>query len=137
MLGNNLLIRGLTAARPRRLLPQERLLTVRDLAPMLHIVVRELAELAVIDAHDLGFLGGAQRQAGDQVHEEEDDAGGEEGVGEARDGVGDLVAQLDVVAVEPAAGDLGDAVEVGDVVAGAGVSESSDCEQDGDRNKGS
>jgi hypothetical protein len=83
---------------------------------VLDIVIGELAELAVVDADDLCFLAGAQRQTGDQVHEEEDDAGAEEGVGEAGDGVRQLVAELDVVAVEPAAGDHGEAVEVGDVV---------------------
>lgn len=88
---------------------------------MLDIIIRKLAELAVVDADDLCFLTGAQRQAWDQVHEEEDNAGAEERVGEAGDGVGQLVAELDVVAVEPAAGDHGEAVEVGDVVPIGGV----------------
>ena len=37
--------------------------------------------------------------------------GHDEGVAETRDGVGDLVAELDVVVVEPAAGDDREAVE--------------------------
>ena len=41
--------------------------------------------------------------------------GHDEGVGETRDGVSDLVAELDVVVVEPATGDGGKAaVEAGD-----------------------
>ena len=39
--------------------------------------------------------------------------GHDEGVAETRDGVGDLVAELDVVVVEPAAVDFGDSVEAG------------------------
>ena len=40
----------------------------------------------------------------------------DEGVAETRDGVGDLVAELDVVVVEPAAGNVCDAVEAGDAL---------------------
>ena len=84
---------------------------------MLDVVVREFAQLMVVDAEDLCFFGGAQAEARDQVHDEENDAGAEERIGEAGDGVGQLVAELDVVPVEPATGDNGHAVEVGDVVA--------------------
>lgn len=82
----------------------------------LDIVVRELAELGIVETHLLFLGGGAQAQAGNEVHQEEDDAGHDEGVGEAGDAVGELVAELDVIVVEPAARDLGEAVEVGDVV---------------------
>ena len=88
---------------------------------MLDIIVGKLAELVVVDADDFCFLTSAQRQAGDEVHDEEDDARAEEGVGEAGDGVCELVAELDVVAVEPAAGNTGEAVEVGDVVSVGGI----------------
>ena len=91
---------------------------VQDLAGQLDVVVGELADLRVVDAQDLGLLGGAQGEAGDQVHEEEDQAGAAEGVDAAGDGVRELVAELDPVVVEPAAGDLGEAVEVGYVVRG-------------------
>ena len=79
-----------------------------------HIVVRELAHLRVVDAEDLGLLGRAQAHAGDEVEEPEDDGGHDEGVGHARDRVCDLVAELDVVVVEPAAGDGRAAVEARD-----------------------
>lgn len=83
---------------------------------MLDIIIRELPQLMVIDANDFCFLGSTEREARDQVHDEEDDAGAKKGVGEAGDGVGELIAELNVVAVEPAAGYLGEAVQVGDVV---------------------
>jgi len=89
---------------------------VQHLAGQLDVVVGELANFGVVDAEDLGLLGGAQREARDQVHDEEDDAGAAERVDAARDRVRQLVAQLDPVVVEPAAGDLGEAVEVRDVV---------------------
>ena len=83
---------------------------------MLDIVVRKLAQLMVVDAEYLCLFGGTQAEARDQVHDEENDAGAEEGVGEAGDGIRELIAELDVVPVEPATGDNGHAVEVGDVV---------------------
>ena len=107
-----LLLGGVLAA---RIIPQR--IPIDDIPRQLHVIVRELADLGVVHAQHLGFLRGAQLQTGDQVHDEEDEAGAAEGVGEAADGVGELVGQLDPVAVEPAAGDGGEAVEVGDVVA--------------------
>lgn len=89
---------------------------VQDLARQLDVVVGELADLGVVDAHDLGLLGRAQRQPGDQVHHEEDDAGQDEAVRHAGHGVGKLVAQLNPVVVQPAAGDRAEAVEMRDVV---------------------
>lgn len=61
-----------------------------------------------------------EREAGNEVEEEEDDAGHDEGVREAGDAVGELVGELDVVVVDPAAGDgrvtNGDTIESGNVV---------------------
>jgi hypothetical protein len=89
-----------------------------DGAGDLDVVVGKLAELSIIET-DLLLLGGdAQRQTGDQVHDEQDEAGNNERVGEAGDGVGELVGELDPVAVNPATVDLGSAVEVGDVRTG-------------------
>ena len=90
-----------------------------DLAHQLDIVVRELAELDVVDAEFFLFARGAELQRGDvfaqQGHGEQDE-GGE---GEAPDGAGGAVAQLDgeldPVVVEPTALDQRHAVEVGDV----------------------
>lgn len=82
----------------------------------LDVVVGELAELDVVDA-DLLVLGrDAQAQARDQVHEEQDDAGQHERVREAGDRVGDLERELDVVVVDPAAGDDAEPIEVRYVV---------------------
>lgn len=87
-----------------------------DVTAQLDVVVGELAQLGVVEARLLLLGGGAQAQAGDEVHDEEDQAGDAEGVGEAGDAVRELVRELDVVVVEPAAVDLGEAVEVCDVV---------------------
>lgn len=77
----------------------------------LDVVVGELAELGVIGA-DVLLLGlDAQAQAGNQVHQEEDDACQDERVRETGDGVGDLVPELYVVVVDPATGDHAEAVE--------------------------
>ena len=97
------------------------------------VVVRELAHLRVVHAEDLGLLVAAHAAPGDVVHDPEDDrlrrrtsACGrferkgrgthrhDEGVAQAGHAVGDLVAELDVVVVEPATRDLGRAVEAGD-----------------------
>ena len=98
----------------RLLLISSRLLNpVHDITAHLDIVVGKLTDLGVVDAHDLVLLAAAEVQAGDQINEEEDDAGADEGVGEAAYGVGELVRELDPVPVQPAAGDHGVAVEVG------------------------
>ena len=78
------------------------------------VVVRELAHLGIVDTEDLGLFVAAHAHAGDEVEEPEDDGGHDEGVGHARDRVCDLVAELDVVVVEPAAGNGRAAVEARD-----------------------
>lgn len=87
------------------------------MAAELDIVVRKLAHLGVVQAHFLLLGRHAQAQAGDQVQQEQDDARHNERVREAGHAVSELVAELDPVVVEPAAGDLGEAVEMGNVVA--------------------
>lgn len=76
----------------------------------LDVIVRELAELDVVDAYVLVLGGDAQAQARDQVHEEQDDARQDERIREAGNGVGELVRELDVVVVDPATGDRAEAV---------------------------
>ena len=78
----------------------------------------EFANLGIVDAVDLGLLGRAQAQTGDQVHDEQDEARPEERIAEARHGIRELVAELHPVAVEPAARDDREAVEVRNVVGG-------------------
>lgn len=91
---------------------------VQHLTRQLNVIVSELADLRIVDTQDLSFLRGAERETGNQVHDEEDEAGAAERVDAAGDGVGELVAELYPVVVEPAAGDLGKAVEVRYVVCG-------------------
>jgi hypothetical protein len=89
---------------------------VEHLAGQLDVVVGELADLCVVDAKDFGFLAGAEGEAGNQVHDEEDEASATEGVESAGGRVRELVAELDPVVVEPAAVDLSEAIEMGYVV---------------------
>jgi len=92
---------------------------VASLAGELNIVVGELAELGIIQTHLLLLSSHTERQARDEVHEEEDDAGKDKRVRETGDRVRELVAELDVVLVDPATGDLAAAIEMGNVVAKA------------------
>ncbi len=85
---------------------------VQDLAGQLNIVVCKLANLCVVDTENFGFLTGTEREARDEVHDEEDDAGSTEGVETTRGRVSKLVAELDPVVVEPASGDLGEAIKM-------------------------
>lgn len=89
---------------------------VRGRAGQLNVVVGKLAELSIVQTKLLLLGGHAQAQAGHEVHEEENQAGHDKGVAETRDTVGQLVAELDPVVVEPATVDLGEAVQVGNVV---------------------
>jgi hypothetical protein len=87
-------------------------LRVAELGLDTDIVVRELAHLRVVNAENLGLLIAAEAEAGDEVHDPEDDGRHHEGVAETGRGVGELVGELDVVVVEPAAGDDGRTVVV-------------------------
>lgn len=91
---------------------------IQDLTSQLNVIVRELADLSIIDTEDLSLLGSAEGETWDEVHNEENDAGAEEGVCGAGDGVGHLVAKLHPVVVDPAARDLGEAIEMCYVVSG-------------------
>jgi hypothetical protein len=92
-------------------------------ASNLDIVVRELAKLAIVETN-LFLLGAdAQRQTGNEVHEEQDDAGHDKRVREPSHTVGKLVTELDVVLVDPATGNLGKAVQTGNVIAIVAVSQ--------------
>lgn len=86
----------------------------------LNVVVRELANLNVVNTKNLLLFRSAKPQGWDPGAQEakstQDDASSAEGVGTACDRVGKLVAQLDPVVVEPATVNLSGAVEVSDVV---------------------
>ena len=83
---------------------------------MLNIIVGEFTELRVVNTDNLSILRCAERKAGDEVHDEQDEAGAEEAVGETRDTVCELISELDVMAIQPAAIDLGETVEMRNVV---------------------
>lgn len=67
----------------------------------------ELANLGVINTHNLILLRSTQTQTRDEVDDEQDDTCSEERVSKTGNRVGKLVAQLNVVVVDPAAGDGG------------------------------
>ena len=87
---------------------------VRHVARQLDVVVRKLAELAVVQTELLLLGCHAQGQAGDEVHEEEQEAGEDEGPEEDGAGAGELVAELDPVVLDPADLVVRAAVERGD-----------------------
>ena len=88
-----------------------------DVIPLLlNKVVCEFTDLGFVDTHDLGFLACAERETGDQVHEEKNDAGHAEGVTETSDAIAQLVRELDVVLVEPSAGNDSDTVKCRNVI---------------------
>lgn len=80
----------------------------------------EFSYLDIIDTSGFFFLGGAQAErrhvSAEEVEGPEDQTRADEGVGAACEGIGELVPELDPVAVQPAAFDDGVAVEVRDVV---------------------
>jgi hypothetical protein len=90
---------------------------ITKLPPQLHIIISKLSDLRLIETQLLLLHIHPQAQARNEIHQEEDDAGAEEGIREAGHAVGELVRELDVVAVEPAARDHGEAIQVGYVVA--------------------
>lgn len=99
------------------------LLGVQYLTSKLNIVVGELSNLGIIDTKNLCLLGGAKGKSWDEVHDEENDAGSEEGVGSSRYGVSQLPAKLDPVVVQPSSWDGSCAVEMCYVVCGEEGSE--------------
>jgi len=56
---------------------------IQHFTGQLDVVVSELAYLAVVDTEDFGFFRGAEGEPGDEVHDEKDQAGADEGVGGA------------------------------------------------------
>jgi len=79
-----------------------------------NVVVRELAEVGIVDTDNFGLFRRTQSQSRDEVHDPAEDSRHDEGVGTCGDGVGDLVAELNPVVVEPSTWDLGDTVEARD-----------------------
>jgi hypothetical protein len=91
---------------------------VEDLTGELDVIVREFADFRIVDTENLGLFACAEGETGDEVHDEEDDAGTAEGVDTTGDGVSELVAELDPVVVEPSTRDLSEAVQMRYVVCG-------------------
>ena len=80
----------------------------------------KLANLGVINAQNLLLFGNTKAEDGEEPSEEfhtvKDDAGTAKRVGATSKRIGNLVSQLDPVVVEPASGNLGNAVEMRNVV---------------------
>lgn len=91
---------------------------IENLSRELDIVVREFANLGVIDAQDLSILSGAETKTRDQVHDEEDQAGSAEGVETTTERIRKLVGHLDPVLVQPTTVDTGDAVKSCNAIVG-------------------
>lgn len=91
---------------------------VQNLTSQLNVIVSKLADLRIIDTQDLSLLSSAELHARNQVEEEENDAGSAERVDASGNGICKLVAELYPVVVDPAAGDLREAVEMSYVVCG-------------------
>jgi hypothetical protein len=96
---------------------------IENLPGQLNIIVGKLSNLSIVDTQDLSFLSSTERETWNQVHDEQDDAGTEEGVCTTRDGVRKLVTKLDPVVVEPASRDVGETIQMGYVVGGEEGSE--------------
>lgn len=92
--------------------PHLRFWRVSNLAFQSHIIVRKLAHLRVVDPQYLGLLVNANAEIWNEMHNPEDDGGHAEGIRETGDGVGELVAELNIVVVDPATWDF-EAVECG------------------------
>lgn len=90
---------------------------IGKLASQLNIIVSKLSELCIIHAQCLFILRCSETESRNEVHEEENDTGAEERISEARHAVCELVGELDPVMVEPTAGNLAKAVEMGYVIA--------------------
>lgn len=88
--------------------------TISNMPRQLNVIVRKLAELAVVHTNFFVLGADAEGETGDEVHEEEDDAGECKGPAEGGADAGELVAELDPVVLDPADGGVGAAVEGGD-----------------------
>lgn len=86
---------------------------VSNLAFQPHVIIREFTHLGIVDPQYLGLLVDANAEVGDEMHDPEDDGGHAEGIGETGDGVGELIAELNVVVVDPASWNF-EAIEGGD-----------------------
>lgn len=91
---------------------------ISHVSGQLDIVVGKLAELTVIETELLLLGRDAQRQAGDEVHEEQEDAREDKGPAKGGAGASNLVAKLDKVSINPTDGVILATVEVSDGLAG-------------------
>lgn len=77
----------------------------------------KFTNLGIVDAHDLIFLGCAQAETGNEVHNQKNNAASNERIRESRHGVSQLISELDIVVVDPASWNHCGPVEASDVVA--------------------
>ena len=83
-----------------------------------NVVVCELAHLSVVDTDNLGLLRRTEAEARDKVHNPEDDGSDDKGVAHARGRIGELITDLDPVAVDPATVNGCEAIEESDLLLG-------------------
>lgn len=85
----------------------------------LDVVVGELAKLGVVETQLLVLGADAEGETGDKVHDEQNDAGHDEAVGETGDAIGQLVSKLNPVSIDPATLDDRGTVECGNPITGS------------------
>jgi hypothetical protein len=81
-----------------------RMCAIGHVSSHLNIVIRKLAQLAVISAELLLLRGDTKGETRDKVHEEEENASESKGPGEDGKSTSDLVTKLNKVTVNPADG---------------------------------
>ena len=97
-------------ARILRLAVVDQSIPIEDVSRELHVVVGKFTDLSIVHTKDLSFFTRTKSEAWDEIHEEEDDTGTAERVGETRDRISKLFGELDPVVIEPSPRDHGKAV---------------------------
>lgn len=91
-----------------------------DVTRELDVVVGKLANLDIVDTENLLFFGGTKledwQELANEIETPENEAGSSKRICATGDRVRELVAELDPVVVEPATGDDGVAIKMGNVV---------------------
>ena len=61
----------------------------------------KFSEFSIIDTEDLSLFAGTKRKSRNQIHNEQNDAGNKEGVRKSSHGIGNLITELNPVAINP------------------------------------
>lgn len=76
----------------------------------------KLADLGIVNTHDLVFLVCTKAESRNEVENEQDNASTEERVRSSRHRVSELVPELDIVVVDPASSNFSGAIKVCNVI---------------------